>query len=162
MLAFGNQARAERGDGVGKTQRRDGGSDDPHGRQRTSSEDATRFRATEARCIFGGNDCPDLQLVAEDTIRSMATPSVGDMEKADRISKYLDIERLRGVQRFRFTRDDGVTHAFSDPGWARCLNRERGSIVHMPVHDQALICDAEGNRVVLCRSRVVRGHARDQ
>lgn len=120
MPVLGNPVRA--GGGV-EIRRRDGGSDDPDGRERTASEDATRFRAMFPLCNFLGSDGPGLQLATKRASLSMAAPHAGDTGKVERMAKNLNSERRRIAR----TGDDGVSHAFVDSDWASCLRIRRST-----------------------------------
>ena len=54
-----------------------------------SPDEASLYRACAARCNFLGLDRPDLQYSAKEVSRGMARPTINDMHRLKRISRYL-------------------------------------------------------------------------
>ena len=80
-------------------------------------QEATKFRHLTARCNFIAQDRPDVQYTVKEIARGMANPRVQDMEKLERLEKYL-VGETRYVIVFKRQKDVHAIHSFGDSDFA--------------------------------------------
>ena len=80
-------------------------------------EEATRFRAVDARANYLSADRPDIQYSVKEVCRRMAKPVEGDWQTLIRLGRYLK-GTPRCVLQYRWQKSGSVPTGYSDSDWA--------------------------------------------
>ena len=118
----------------------------------------SEFRGVAAQINYLAQERADLQFVAKDLCRHMASPEVHEWQQAKRIARYLK-GKARAIQHFAFGKIAPHRDGFTDSDWAGerpSMKSTSGAILMWGwLLDQVLVQHSDNNRALLSGGGVV-------
>ena len=100
--------------------------DEEQGAEDLPADEVTSFRAVAARCMYLGQDRPDILFASKDVCRDMSRPSTRSWGRVTRIAKYLRANP-RLICKFGFQRMPSQIDTYTDANFVACKRTRKST-----------------------------------